>query len=71
MMVNASYPELYLKMSSFANISQSITNVEQFFLQNVSISRSFLDRFLVLTHIEQCLILKDSREWLVSYGFLF
>ena len=31
MLINVSYPELYLKMSSFANISQSITNVEQFF----------------------------------------
>ena len=35
--INASDLELYLKMSSFANISQSTINVEQFlFLQNVS-----------------------------------
>ena len=35
--INASNLELYLKMSSFTNISQSTINVEQFlFLQNVS-----------------------------------
>ena len=37
-LINASYLELYLKMSSFANFFQSTTSVEQLFYKTLALT---------------------------------
>ena len=70
-LINASYLKLDLKMGSSANIFQSTTNAEQLFYKTKGLRDSSQVVFFILRNIEQCLISRDSPEWLVSHRFFF
>ena len=53
-------------------IIPKVPQMRAIILKNVNIKRLFADSFsFILPNIEQCLFLRDSPNWLASYGFFF